>query len=36
MGAEEEHKKFKEDGEKAMEHMSDLLLTHVAFKKHGA
>ena len=36
MGTEEGHEKLKEEGEEAMQYMSNLTMMHVAFKKHAA
>ena len=36
MGEGRENEKFKEEAEEAMRYISDLSITHVAFKKHIA
>ena len=36
MGEGRENEVFKEEAEEAMRHMSDLNVTHMAFKKHSA
>ena len=35
MGMEEGHEKFRETAEETMSKLSDLVMTHVIFKKHG-
>ena len=36
MGMEEGHEKFRELAEETMNKLVDLVVAHVAFKKHGA
>ncbi len=36
VGMEEGHEKFKEDAEEIMKQLNDLIIAHIAFKKHGA
>jgi hypothetical protein len=37
LGMEEGHEEFREMGEETMNnYLSDLIMVHVAFKKHGA
>jgi hypothetical protein len=37
LGMEDEHEKLREKSEEAMNnYLSDLIMVHVAFKKHGA